>query len=225
MILDIQPLELWGTASVVEVTQSVVFCDDSLRWLVHKVTSYKARPYELQDRHPGGNGVWTEDRRTMSRGQRTKKQKRKVGDGSPESILDSMGAEGGFRGPQLQSHGEGSLTTFPAFSPSSPKSWKCAPWQSTCLYSSMDWFCFNVDCTELQKTLGSVVCLVLRNFLLWSQESSSGGAAGTDAPQRPSRLSQQPQTLTSVLLFASTKCGAFQKTFNFLCCYSVAIVN
>lgn len=52
-----------------------------------------------------------------------------------------------------------------------------------------------------------------------------GGAASADVPQRPSRLSQHPHTLILVLLFASTKCGAFQKTSNFLCCYSVAIVN
>lgn len=38
-----------------------------------------------------------------------------------------------------------------------------------------------------------------------------GGTAGTDVSSILSCLSQLPQTLILVLLFASTNCGAFQK--------------
>lgn len=74
--------------------------------------------------------------------------------------------------------------------------------------------------------LGPVVCLFPRNFLVRSQESLSVEMLLVQMFLNVLPcLSQLPQTLILVLLFASTKCGAFQKTFNFLCYYSVAIVN
>lgn len=62
-------------------------------------------------------------------------------------------------------------------------------------------------------------------FCSGRRKAFAGRSCRRGAPRRPSRLSQRPHTLVWVLLFASAKCGAFQKTSNFLCCYSVAIVN
>lgn len=74
--------------------------------------------------------------------------------------------------------------------------------------------------------LGPVVYLFPRNLPFGSRENFSAEELLVQMFLNVlSRLCQLPQTLILVLLFASTKCGAFQKTFNFLCCYSVAIVN
>lgn len=104
---------------------------------------------------------------------RSKKWKRKVGDRSPESILDLMGTERVFRGPHIQDRGDRSVThCWPrikghshhcqsprlkltlcselsredsaAFSPSYILE-EC-PMTEHVDYSSVDWFCFNLDC-------------------------------------------------------------------------------
>lgn len=59
---------------------------------------------EAHDRYADANWGWQEDRRSPGSRERTKKWERKLGDGSPESILDQMEAEGAFRDPQPQNH-------------------------------------------------------------------------------------------------------------------------
>lgn len=52
------------------------------------------------------------------------------------------------------------------------------------------------------------------------------GTAGTDVTSILSCLSQLPQTLILVCCYLLLQnVELFKKTFNFLCCYSVAIVN
>lgn len=80
------------------------------------------------------------------------------------------------------------------------------------------------SCASQQLEL---VCLDLKGMLGWdgpaatqlllrvTRRRSLGGTAGTDVPNTLSRVAQLPQTLILVLLFASTKCGAFQKDVQF----------
>lgn len=110
-----------------------------------------------------------------------------------------------------------------------PASWKHAPRTfmtsagRSC--SGPGCFCFREESAEVAKGRGPVACLFLRSFCSGRRKAFAGRSCRRGAPRRPSRLSQRPHTLVWVLLFASAKCGAFQKTSNFLCCYSVAIVN